>query len=102
MTLKIHKDFFRYIEWRDGSISANWWSRFSFYIITIYDLSERGLNVFDYQSMGQNKIEEALKVFKLNTELYPDAYNTFDSYGECLLEIAQRNNLQLVLETNNE
>ena len=38
-----------------------------FDIITIYDLSERGLNIFSYQLMGQNKIEEALKIFKLNT-----------------------------------
>ena len=28
------------------------------------------------------KTDEALKVFKLNTELFPDAFNTWDSLAE--------------------
>ena len=39
--------------------------------------------------MNENKNDEALKIFKLNTELYPQGYNTFDSYGECLLKLNQ-------------
>ena len=39
--------------------------------------------------MNQNKIEEALRVFKLNTEMYPNEYNTWDSYGECLLVLGK-------------
>lgn len=34
--------------------------------------------------------EEALKIFKVNTEIYPKAFNTFDSYGECLLKLGRR------------
>ena len=52
-----------------------------------YDLSESGINNFGYQLMRQGKKDEALAIFKLNTELYPNGFNTFDSYGECLLEL---------------
>ena len=34
--------------------------------------------------MQQNKLKDAELIFKLNIELYPDSYNVYDSYGECL------------------
>ena len=34
--------------------------------------------------VGRNLKNEALAVFKLNTELFPDSSNVFDSYGEIL------------------
>ena len=42
--------------------------------------------------MTQDKNDDALKVFKLNTELYPNSSNVFDSYGECLLKIGEKKN----------
>ena len=54
-----------------------------------YNLSESGINSFGYELMGEGKDEEALKIFKLNTELYPEGYNTHDSYGECLLKMGR-------------
>ena len=42
--------------------------------------------------MNQGKKEDALKIFKLNTELYPNSSNTFDSYGECLLKLGDKEN----------
>jgi tetratricopeptide (TPR) repeat protein len=55
-----------------------------------YNLSEEEINSFAYELMSANKDQEALKIFKLNTELYPNGYNTFDSYGECLLKLHQK------------
>lgn len=55
-----------------------------------YDYSEMTLNNFGYQFMAQDDSQGALKIFKLNTELYPNAYNTFDSYGECLLALGKK------------
>lgn len=52
---------------------------------SLYNVSESGINEFGYQLMGVGRKEDALKIFKLNTELYPNGFNTFDSYGECLL-----------------
>lgn len=57
---------------------------------TQYDISERGINRFAYQIKKQGKIIYALKIFKLNTDLYPKRYNVFDSYGECLLNIGKK------------
>lgn len=57
-----------------------------------YDLSESEINSIGYQIMSQGLKEDALKIFKLNTELYPEGFNTFDSYGECLLELGDKEN----------
>ncbi len=54
---------------------------------TIFNVSEMGLNVFGYSLSSQGKDEDALKIFELNTRLYPNAANTYDSYGEILLKL---------------
>jgi len=55
-----------------------------------FDLSESGINSFAYDLMGKGKTKVALKIFKLNTELYPNGFNTYDSYGECLLLLGEK------------
>jgi tetratricopeptide (TPR) repeat protein len=52
---------------------------------SIYAVNEYAINNFGYQLLGQKKPKDALRIFKLNTELFPNGFNTFDSYGECLL-----------------
>ncbi len=47
-------------------------------------VSERRLNILGYQLMGQEKLQAALCIFKLNTEFYPGSANVYDSYGEAL------------------
>jgi len=54
-----------------------------------FNLSEGGINTFGYQLIGDSKNEDGLKVFKLNTELYPNGFNTYDSYGECLVKLGK-------------
>lgn len=55
-----------------------------------YNINEEAVNNFAYELLNRNKDEEALQVFKLNTELYPKAFNTFDSYGEALMKTGQK------------
>ncbi len=55
-----------------------------------YNVSEDAINIFGYELMNANKMEEALTIFKLNTELYPNGFNTFDSYGECLMKLNKK------------
>ena len=55
-----------------------------------YNISEFGLNNFGYALMSEGENKDALKIFKLNTELYPEASNTYDSYGECLLLLGEQ------------
>lgn len=50
-------------------------------------VSENTLNNFGYYLMQKGLDKDALRIFKLNTEFYPKAFNTFDSLGECYLKI---------------
>lgn len=54
-----------------------------------YNVSENGLNGFGYNLMAKKRPEDALKIFKLNTEFYPNAFNAHDSYGECLMSLGR-------------
>lgn len=50
-----------------------------------HNVSENRFNGLGYQLLGQNKVSEALAVFELNTHLYPESGNCWDSYAEALL-----------------
>jgi Tfp pilus assembly protein PilF len=57
---------------------------------------ERDINLLGYQLLGSNKLTEALEVFKINTEAYPESFNTWDSLAEAYLqhgdkELAEKN-----------
>lgn len=49
------------------------------------NVSEARINSLGYMLVREDKLDAALEIFKLNTELYPDAFNTFDSLGEIYL-----------------
>ncbi len=55
-----------------------------------YNVSEMGINGFGYALMRQGNNEEALTIFQLNTEFYPNFWNTYDSYGEVLLKLNRK------------
>ncbi|WP_158844424.1 alpha/beta hydrolase [Algibacter sp. L1A34] len=48
--------------------------------------SESDLNEWAYTFLRNEELEKALEIFKLNTILFPDSWNAFDSYGEALLK----------------
>jgi tetratricopeptide (TPR) repeat protein len=43
---------------------------------------ERVINSYGYRVMGEGRLEEAIEIFSLNTQAFPDAYNTWDSLAE--------------------
>lgn len=47
-------------------------------------LDENELNDYGYKLLNEDKKTEALKVFKLNVDLYPKSGNAYDSYAETL------------------
>ncbi len=51
-----------------------------------FDFKESELNILGYELLNANKVNEALAVFKLNAEVYPESANVYDSYGDALLE----------------
>ncbi len=58
-------------------------------------VSEINLNILGYELANQHKPEAAIEIFKLNVELYPDAFNTYDSLGEAYM-IAGNNELAII------
>jgi len=46
---------------------------------------EMEINATGYTLMRARQTEQALKVFELNTRVFPDAFNTWDSLGEALM-----------------
>ncbi|NRD19206.1 hypothetical protein HNV08_04030 [Winogradskyella eckloniae] len=58
-----------------------------------YNISEGYINSLGYYYLNTlNQPEDAIKIFKLNIELYPESWNPYDSYGECLLRIGDKEN----------
>jgi CubicO group peptidase (beta-lactamase class C family) len=49
---------------------------------TGYDFSESVLNSYAYILMRADRINESIKVFKLNAELYPNSFNVYDSLAD--------------------
>ncbi len=55
-----------------------------------YDFAEPELNSLGYRLMGTGKTKEALEIFKLNVEAYPNGFNTYDSLAEAYMNTNQR------------
>lgn len=63
---------------------------------TDYYVSEGQLNALGYRLLGIKKVKEAIEIFKLNIEAYPQSANVYDSLGEAYMingdrELAIRN-----------
>jgi glyoxylase-like metal-dependent hydrolase (beta-lactamase superfamily II) len=43
---------------------------------------ENGFNMLGYRLLGQNRIDEAIAVFEINVERFPESWNVYDSLGE--------------------
>jgi tetratricopeptide (TPR) repeat protein len=50
-----------------------------------YYLHEREINQLGYILLGENKLKEAIAIFTLNVEEYPQSANVYDSRGEAYL-----------------
>jgi tetratricopeptide (TPR) repeat protein len=58
-------------------------------IDSIY-LAEHEMNFAGYDLLKGEKIKEAAAMFKLSSEMYPNSFNTFDSYAEALLALGDK------------
>ncbi len=66
-----------------------------------YYYLEVGFNQLGYAYVAQERLNDALVVFKLTTELYPTSWNAFDSLAECYkttgaLDLAESNYLKSI------
>ncbi len=53
-------------------------------------VNENALNVLGYRKFNQNKIAEALEIFRLNVDLHPGFANGYDSLGEAYLKAGDK------------
>ena len=54
------------------------------------DLLEDNINSKGYDLMKENKVQQAIEVFKLNVYAFPRSANAFDSLGEAYLEAGNK------------
>jgi len=48
-------------------------------------ISESEFDKLGYQLLDEKKIKEAIEIFKLNVETYPESFNVYDSLGEAYM-----------------
>jgi pimeloyl-ACP methyl ester carboxylesterase len=53
-------------------------------------ISEDRLNDLGYDMLNRSKINEAIVVFKLNVDFYPQSWNVYDSYAEALIKAGNK------------
>jgi tetratricopeptide (TPR) repeat protein len=47
-----------------------------------YDFKEAQLNTLGYQLLQSGRAKDAIEIFKLNVEQFPESFNVYDSLGE--------------------
>jgi len=57
---------------------------------TTYDFSESELNTLGYQLLSEDKKNDGVQIFKLNTLNYPTSSNAFDSLGDAYSAIRDK------------
>jgi tetratricopeptide (TPR) repeat protein len=69
-----------------------------------YDFSEPQLNTLGYRLMQMKRVKDALEIFKLNVEMFPQAFNAHDSLAEAYMENGNKSlaiqNYKKALELN--
>ncbi|MDQ3020739.1 MAG: serine hydrolase [Bacteroidota bacterium] len=53
---------------------------------TEYYADENEINLMGYNLLNDGKIDDAIEVFKLNVENFPDSFNVYDSLGEAYMK----------------
>jgi uncharacterized membrane protein len=70
----------------------------------IYNFDEDELNAFGYQLLQAKKFDQAIRIFQLNVETYPQSSNVYDSLGEGYMDRGDKSpaiaNYQKSLELN--
>ena len=71
-----------------------------------YAFDEGELNRLGYQLLGLDRIGDAIEIFRLNAEIFPESFNVYDSLGEAFMKNGERalaiENYEKSLELNPE
>jgi len=55
-----------------------------------YNFDEYQLNNVGYRLLSLERVKDAIEIFKLNMEVYPDVFNPYDSLGEAYMADGQK------------
>jgi len=55
-----------------------------------YNFEENELNNLGYQLLRANKLKDAIRIFQLNVEAYPQSSNVYDSLGEAYMNVGDK------------
>jgi len=55
-----------------------------------YNFDEYQLNTVGYRLLSLGRVKDAIEILKLNVEVFPDAFNPYDSLGEAYMVDGQR------------
>lgn len=50
-----------------------------------FDFAEAHLNILGYQLLALQRVDDAITIFKLNIDAFPESFNVYDSYAEALM-----------------
>ena len=53
---------------------------------TVYNFDENELNSLGYRLIRDNKLKDAIRIFQLNIEVYPQSGNVYDSLAEAYMD----------------
>ena len=69
-----------------------------------YKVDENTLNTLGYQALGNQQVEDAIRIFSLNVREYPNHWNCYDSLGEAYMTAGKKDlaieNYQKSVELN--
>ncbi|MCI0472506.1 MAG: hypothetical protein L0Y76_02880, partial [Ignavibacteria bacterium] len=54
-----------------------------------FDWSEGALNALGYRLLKENKHDEAIQIFLLNVNAYPESLNAYDSMAEAYMSVGK-------------
>jgi tetratricopeptide (TPR) repeat protein len=69
----------------DVALAAKRFREFKADPVNAYLNVEGIMNTFGYQLMGTNHLDQAIEIFRLNVEAYPQSSNVYDSLGEAYM-----------------
>jgi len=55
-----------------------------------YDFGEFQLNAVGYYLLQLGRVQDAIRIFQLNVEVFPDAWNTYDSLAEAYMKLGNK------------
>jgi len=55
-----------------------------------YNFDEYQLDTMGYRLLRTGRVKDAIEIFKLNVEFFPDAFNAYDSLGRAYMEVGQK------------